>query len=257
VAETPQSQPWYHAAFGEDYLARYAHRDDAEAAHAVALLTANAGLATGAAVLDLCCGAGRHLAHLGRAGLAAVGGDLSEKLLAVAKVNAGRPLARLDMRHLPFAAESFDLVANFFTAFGYFHGDAENFAVFAEVHRVLRPGGCFALDFLNAEAVRRQLAEMPPEEVMECDGGDAWVISRGLSADGRRAEKHQWLLRGGRCVRSFQESVRLFSPAEIDAALESRGFAITHRWGNYAGDAFDAEASSRYFVMARKEGSGE
>lgn len=256
--ETTDSEPWYRASFDADYLERYAHRDEDEAAAAVALLCRHAKLPRGATLLDLCCGAGRHLVPLRGCGCSAstvIGGDLSHPLLQSARRNTpGFPLLRLDMRHLPFQDASLDLVANFFTAFGYFQDDEENFGVFEEVARVLRPGGWFLLDFLNGETARRQVLDSPPEETQTLPGGDVWLIRRGLSADGLRAEKLQIKTAGRDAGRQLQESVRLFTEPELRNALSQRGLSVAHTFGDYGGAAFLGESSPRAIFLAIRSG---
>src|SRR5687768_17345987 len=85
---------------GEECLELYAPRDDEEAERRVALIAAHAGLPGGAAVMDLACGAGRHVEHLREHGFSAFGLDLSHDLLRVARGD-GLAVVRGDMRALP------------------------------------------------------------------------------------------------------------------------------------------------------------
>ncbi|MFI6873702.1 class I SAM-dependent methyltransferase [Streptomyces sp. NPDC050400] len=93
--------------------------------------------------LDLCCGTGAGLGVLREAGTErAVGVDFSAGMLEVA--GRGEPTAayvRGDALALPFGPV-FDLVVSF-GAFGHFLPE-QHPALFAQVHRVLRPGGRFA-----------------------------------------------------------------------------------------------------------------
>ncbi|GGM08317.1 methyltransferase [Streptomyces fumigatiscleroticus] len=97
--------------------------------------------------LDLCCGTGAGAAVLGRVCRSRITGvDFSAGMLDVARrrVRCDGPPAgwvRADARALPFTA-AFDLVVSF-GAFGHFL-PRELPGLFAQVHRVLRPGGCFA-----------------------------------------------------------------------------------------------------------------
>jgi SAM-dependent methyltransferase len=132
--------PWYKEWFGEEYLEMYSHRDASEAEEHVDFVERHLEGPRPRAVLDLACGAGRHTAVLRRRGYRTLGVDLSLTLLARMRVQ-GLPRVAGDMRRLPFVAESFDWVLNFFTSFGYFEGERENFRVLEEVVRVLTPGG--------------------------------------------------------------------------------------------------------------------
>lgn len=93
--------------------------------------------------LDVCCGTGAGLRVLQPlCGGRVAGVDFSAGMLAQAR--RGHPDAewiRADARKPPFAAE-FDLAVSF-GAFGHFLA-AERPALFAGVHRALRPGGLFA-----------------------------------------------------------------------------------------------------------------
>ncbi|WP_330331897.1 class I SAM-dependent methyltransferase [Streptomyces sp. NBC_00536] len=99
--------------------------------------------------LDLCCGTGAGTGMLRRLCRDRVTGvDLSAGMLARARLaHPGSPggveFVRADARALPDAfADSYDLTVSF-GAFGHFL-PAERPALFASVHRALRPGGLFA-----------------------------------------------------------------------------------------------------------------
>ncbi len=97
--------------------------------------------------LDLCCGTGAGVDVLARVCRHSVTGvDFSAGMLAVAgeRVRPDGPRVswvRADARALPFG-RAFDLVVSF-GAFGHFL-PGELPGLFAQVHSVLRPGGCFA-----------------------------------------------------------------------------------------------------------------
>ena len=96
-------------------------------------------LGPGALVVDLACGTGDLCRELESAGMRPVGADLSFGMLLQARTAA--PLVQADALALPLASESVD---------GFISGFAlRNFValgpVFAEMARVLRPGGRIAL----------------------------------------------------------------------------------------------------------------
>lgn len=229
--------PWYREWFGERYLELYPHRDEEEAEQGVALFLDLTGPARGARVLDLACGAGRHLRFLAEAGLRPVGLDLSRPLLRRAGEGWNGPLARGDMRALPFHEEAFSAVVQFFTSFGYFGSREEDRRVLEEVRRVLRPGGAFLLDFLNAGRVRRELV---PEDVREIDGRtvrqrrriEEDTVVKEIEIDGP----------GEGDPETFHEQVRLYEPGELTSMLEDAGLRVRERRGDYRGASFDAAA---------------
>jgi SAM-dependent methyltransferase len=247
--------PWFRSWFGEEYLHLYPHRDQDEADQAVALLLRQPGtrLGPGAGpgprrVLDLGCGAGRHLRALAAAGLRPVGMDLSLPLLREARNTApGCPRVRGDMRHLPFADSSFDIVTSFFTSFGYFDSDAEDRKVLAEMNRVLEPDGRILLDFLNAEQVR---ATLEPRDERMVDG-KLVVQLRRLVDDGRRVEK-RIRIRGKGVEEDFVERVRLYDAAELEELLGAVGLRVEARFGDYGGGP-PAAAAPREILLACRE----
>jgi SAM-dependent methyltransferase len=235
---------WFEHWFGEAYLDLYPHRDDADAARIVALLGEHGYLRPGARVLDLACGAGRHVAALAAQGARVTGFDLSMTLLRAAQRRGGAGLVRGDMRALALADGRFDLVVNLFTSFGYFAADADHAVVLAEVARILVPGGRFVLDFLNAPAVRRGLVRRDSRQV----GGQRVVQERRLSDDGRFVVKTIALDGEGR---HFLERVRLFERTDLEAMLERAGLHVDRVFGDYDGGAHDGTSPRLLIVAAR------
>ena len=235
---------WYEHWFGEAYLDLYPHRDDADAARIVALLHDRAWVRSGDLVLDLACGAGRHVEALAACGARVVGFDLSLAMLRAAQRRARAGLVRGDIRAIAFAASRFDVVVNLFTSFGYFERDEDHRAVLGEVARILRPGGRFVLDFLNAPAVRRGLVRRDSREI----GGRRVVQERQLSEDGRFVAKTIALEGEGR---HFLERVRLYERADLEQMLTEAGMPVESVFGDYDGGAHTAE-SARLLLIARR-----
>src|SRR5436309_709930 len=124
-----------------------------------AQILALAGVERGA-VLDLCCGPGRHSIPLALRGLAVTGVDRSPVLLRQAQENAEEKgvqieLVRSDMRRFVRPA-AFDLALNVSISFGYFEDPGENLAVLANVQESLRPGGVFVLEVSGKEVEARR-----------------------------------------------------------------------------------------------------
>ncbi len=235
---------WYREWFGEDYLELYSHRDAEEAEAHVEFVDAHLGPPPPRAALDLCCGAGRHTAALRRRGRRALGVDLSLTLLAY---NRDIPRVRGDMRALPFAAESFDWVLNFFTSFGYFEGERENFRVLEEIVRVLEPGGRFLIDLLNPEAA---LAALVPSESFSHDGREV-AIERWYDPTARRLNKRIRIRERGGPARAFFESVRVYRPEEVEIGLRWSGLETTAMHGDFTGSPY-GRTSERMIVIGHK-----
>ena len=240
---------WFTHWFGKEYLELYPHRDEEEARAAVRLVCNIVRASTGAKeigpALDLACGSGRHSRAL-RQETWTVGLDLSMPLLDVARQESpNAPYVRGDMRSLPFADDSFGLVVNLFTSFGYFDTDAQHLRFLAEVARVTRPGGTFVLDYLNAEEVRHTLV---PSDERVIDGRTVRQQRR-ISPDGRYVEK---TITAERCDQTYQERVRLFGQDQLQMMLEESGFAVVTQCGDYDGSPW-TEASSRLIIFAEWE----
>lgn len=238
---------WYKEWFGEEYLELYSHRDETEAEVHVDFVERH--LKKGAwpsAVLDLACGAGRHTAVLRRRGYRTLGVDLS--LTLVARMQArGLPRVAGDMRRLPFQGESFDWVLNFFTSFGYFETERENFRVLEEIVRVLTPGGWFLIDLMNPGPA---LANLKPRETQALDGQEA-AIERWYDAQSQRINKRIAVSAPGEPSRTFLESVRVYQPEEVTIGLRWAGLEVESLFGNFQGDSYERD-SERLILIGRK-----
>ena len=241
---------WFRDWFGAEYLDLYPHRDDAEATRAVSLFRDRSGVEPGSLVLDLASGAGRHLAPLEAAGYRPVGLDLSGALLGHARAALGPVrLVQADMRALPFRDAAFGGVASFFTSFGYFSDEADDRRVMTEVRRVLRPGGTFMLDFLNASRVR---ADLIPDDERRISGRH--VRQQRRIERGRVIKRIEISSPDGEATRVFHESVRLYEPDELQSGLEEAGLEPVRRFGDYGGGAFD-RSSPRLIIVGRRTAS--
>jgi SAM-dependent methyltransferase len=235
---------WYTEWFGAEYLELYAHRDEEEAEGHLALIERLFAEEPQGLVLDLACGGGRHTAALRRRAHRALGVDLSLTLLAQGlrgHVAAG------DMRRLPFADGSFEWVLNFFTSFGYFETERENFRVLEEVVRVLAPHGRFLIDLMNLDSTLAHLREYERRE----EGGRRVEIRRSWDPVQRRLDKRIRLASPGREPRTFLESVRAYTRDEVVIGLRWAGLEVTDIFGSFAGERYGPD-SERLILVARK-----
>lgn len=248
MSRSDRPPEWYRSWFGEEYLALYPHRDIEEARDGVTLVLRVLGPPDGL-ILDLACGSGRHLVEFERRGFPAVGLDLSAQLLRRAADEAPElRLVRGDMRLLPFADAGFDMVTNFFTSFGYFAEPEEDRQVLEEIRRVLRTGGRFALDFLNAERVKHDLVD-EDERIL---AGRRVVQRRRFEDAGRIVIKEIEIEASeGSGAQVFHERVRLYTSQELEALLLRVGLATEHRFGDYSGRPFSEDAP-RCILLGRK-----
>jgi SAM-dependent methyltransferase len=236
---------WFSEWFDEDYALLYAHRDAEEARVAVGrALRVAPELATGP-VLDLGCGAGRHLEILRRANPLAFGLDLSPTLLRMAPSALHPWLLRGDMRRLPVKDGTLSGVCLWFTPFGYF-SDAENRALMLSIGTLLRHQGVLVMDYLNSDLVQRTL--VPEDTVLR--GGVKAESQRALEGD--RLVKRMTLTRMATGeARQVLESVRLYRPEELQEMAVRAGLRLRRVMGTYAGEAFE-EDSPRWIGIFEK-----
>ena len=237
---------WWESWFGEEYLELYPHRGPDDARRDVAFALERL-CPDPEPILDLCCGNGRHSVRFAERGFFPVGLDYSAPLLEVARLrNRSLRLVRGDMRALPFADDSFRSVVNFFTSFGYFVSEGDNFAVVAEIERALRPGGRVLCDTFGLAHV---LSTLIPEESLQA-GGREYRIRRGWNAETRRIEKQIEVRRGG-TTESFRESVRAYTGEELTDMFERAGLAVDSVWGDFEGAPAGPD-SPRLILLAHK-----
>jgi SAM-dependent methyltransferase len=237
---------WYKEWFGQDYLELYSHRNVEEAEEHVDFVERWLGPVRPRAVLDLACGAGRHTGALRQRGFRTLGIDLSVTLLSRMR-ELQLPRVAGDMRNLPFAEASFDCVLNFFTSFGYFERERENFRVLEEIVRVLTPGGRFLIDLLNPPFV---LAHLQKRETQETAGRRV-EIERWYDAASRRINKRIRVHLPGEPPRSFLESVRAYGRDEVEIGLRWAGLEVDRQFGNFAGDPH-GDDSERLILVGHK-----
>lgn len=125
-----------------------------EETRGLAGLLESAGVGTGAAILDLNCGIGRHAIHLAKLGYHVAGVDISPRLVERARDLAGEhAVADLteflvgDARVIADALSGrrFDAVISMFTSLGYYD-EATDIFVLRQCRELTRQGGLFVLE---------------------------------------------------------------------------------------------------------------
>ncbi len=142
-------------------------------------------------LLDLGCGAGRHLAFLQTQGFAVDGMDAAPNGLeacAAAMVEAGLAarLVRADMTRLPFVDASFDAGI----ATNVLNHNPRGLLQMAvdDVYRVLKPGGQFYLTVLNTWDWRYGSGdEVEPDSFVLAEGPETGILHHFFSEDDLRA----------------------------------------------------------------------
>jgi len=245
-------EPWYKKSFGKHYLNLYQHRDIQEAQDQVDLLCDLIPLKPSHRILDMACGAGRHLAALRKKGYTKLMGiDLSSHLLSTAQnyftenKTTNISLIQSDMRYLPFT-NSFDAIISLFTSFGYFKEDKENLLVLKNSHSCLSTRGIMLLDYFNTSTVIKNIVKS--EEFLK--DGIEYKIKRFHDVKNKRIEKNTFILNDGH-EETYNESVRLYKKQELIEMFKEAGFKKMVLFGDLKGSPFHSE-SNRLIIKAQK-----
>jgi len=241
---------WYKDWFNsENYIKVYSHRDETEAEKLVELITKSIILQPGSSVLDMACGSGRHAITFAKMGFDVTAVDLSVRLISEAKKNALQTGVKLDFVLSDIleyeTSKRFDLVVNLFTSIGYFENDEENFSVIKKAYDLLNQGGYFVLDYFNKDFLLKSLI---PTTVFSENG---FRITQNRSIEGTRIVKKITIENKDSCE-EFYESVRLYSYEEILIYIKKAGFTTMKQYGDYFGNNYERETSSRLIIFASK-----
>jgi SAM-dependent methyltransferase len=239
---------WYKDWFLDPrYLQLYRNRNDEEAQKLISLVEKVTGSDKSRSILDIPCGAGRHLISLAKRGYTNLHGrDLSPTLIDEAKQrareeNVAIEVAISDIRE-PLTL-GYDLILNLFTSFGYFEGDDEHKSVIRNFADVLLPNGFVVIDFFNALLVEQQLVTC--SEIILDDMEVAHITKRIES--GRIIKTIRFASDG----KEFIESVRLYTLSDFEEMFADSGLLLEHTFGDYEGNAF-TNTSSRLIMFARR-----
>lgn len=204
---------------------------------------------TPGALLDLCCGPGRHAVSFALHGWQVTGVDLSPYLLHHAREYATERGAEVewiqsDMRTFSRPA-AYDVIVNLFTSFGYFEEPAGNRLVLERTRHNLKPDGVFVLDVVGKEIVARIFEDT---RSMEADDGVLFMRARVL--DGWSRIENTWtFVRDGK-ARTYQFRHFLYSADELRALLKEVGFRHVDIYGGLDGSEYGKDAN-RLVAVAR------
>jgi len=212
------------------------------------------GLTRDQRICDLCCGVGRHSLELARRGFAVTAVDRTGRYLEQAREAAQSEGLEIDFVHADMRdfcrPESFDVVLNLFTSFGYFDAQRDDRQVVENAHRSLKGDGRFLLDLMSKEIIARVFRARDWHPV---DGG-MMLEDRKIVDDWTRIENCWTLIREGR-QHQWTFSHRLYSAAELCRLLEDGRFRKTRAYGGLDGSPYD-EKAERLVVVARKQPGG-
>lgn len=209
------------------------------------------GLTAGARVLDMPCGPGRHALAFAHRGMSVTGVDRTGAFLADAQRRAGQEKlslewVRADMREFQ-RPNTFDLVVNLFTSFGYFKGPDDNRRVAERFFDNLRPGGRLLMDLMSKEILARTFR---PRDWQEDEQGTLLLEERRLAEDWGWIEV-RWIVVGHDTRREHRFGHHLYAATELVDLLAGVGFGPISVFGNLDGAPYDQEAE-RLVILAKK-----
>lgn len=253
---TSNSQPWWRSLY-DDLLADVLleRSDPAEVDATLRFLTNRLELLPGMRVFDQCCGVGSLAVPLASSGYRLNGCDLIPEYVERARRRAvdARVVVELEtadaFQFVP--PQPCDAVFNWWTSFGYASTDDENVRMLDRAAEALRPGGRFALDFMNVTGVLRGFQSRVRTERVTARG--TIELIRDSSIDLRRLVMlKRWtytLPDGSRIARDSQ--VRMYLPHELVGLFARAGFSDVQLYGNLDGAPLELD-SPRCIVVGKR-----
>lgn len=207
-------------------------------------------LAPDARVLDVPCGVGRHAVELADRGFDVTAVDATAGYLEIARERAENAdvepaFVNEDMREFR-QRESFDLVCNLYTSFGYFTDRDDDERTARNFHESLKPGGTLVMDLASKELLARDFEERTWDER---DG--AYVLEEHRVTDAWSWMENRWIVVDDGETKEFEVSHRLYSAVELRGLLKRVGFGEVSVYGDFAGSVYD-ETADRLVVVAQK-----
>lgn len=213
-------------------------------------------------VLELGCGTGRVSKPLIEAGVDLIGVDRSAAMLArmrAAKARAGKAsrspsVARGDIRALPFADGTFDMVLAPYGVLQSLTRDRDLAQTLASVARVLARGGTFGIDLVPDVPKWREYDNRV--QLRGRSGRRHLTLVESVRQDRRRrlttfSQTYVERVGGTRTEHRFDLTFRTLTVPEMIGRLERTGFGVERVLGDYQGRRWDARADV-WIILAKK-----
>ena len=208
-------------------------------------------LETGARILDLPCGYGRHSLALSQRGFAVTGLDINTEHLEVARKNAAYlSFLKRDMRCIgEDLHERFDAVLNMFYSFGFF-GEDENKKTMMQFYLALRKGGSLLLHTdVSPEMILAGHYRL--HEKRKINDHLTLLITEQYDALTKRMNGSWRLMNEQKETNLTPYSVRIYSAEEFEQLARDVGFSVISFFGSFEGTPFTTQ-SHELIMIARK-----
>jgi len=213
-------------------------------------------LKSGAKILDVPCGTGRHSRVFAQLGYQVTGVDISRDCIFISKRNSKHKNATYihgDMADLKKFRESFDLVVNLFTSFGYFHTDKENEAVLKEMVSCLKPGGKLVINTISRDWI---LKIYQPARWVEANG--KLIIEASKYDPKTKYNESQMVMidmksRSSKLEHHHYHRVRLYSKDELISMMKHVGLKEIKTYGDFDGNKYSKWKSTHPIYIGLKK----
>ncbi|MFT4523225.1 MAG: 2-polyprenyl-3-methyl-5-hydroxy-6-metoxy-1,4-benzoquinol methylase [Bacteroidia bacterium] len=245
-----KTNEWYKTWFDSPYYhILYGHRDVEEARDFIAQLMSVFDLSPNAHILDLACGKGRHSKTLNDLGYVVTGIDLSENSIEHARQFENDQLSFEvgDMRNV-FQSNTYTMVVNLFTSFGYFDNHNDHLNVVKAVHTQLVADGYFVIDYLNTSKAANRIGTGISDQINR----EGIVFNIKKFTDKNFINK-EISFEVNEQPFQFTEQVWRWSENDLYKLLSENGFSIQTIYGDYQLNKFDPIESERLIMIAKKK----
>lgn len=217
-------------------------KDPEEVSATIQFLEKFCQLSPGARVFDQCCGTGRLSIPLAEKGHEVVGIDLIDSYVERARAKANQ--AELNLEFSARDAFEFvvtppcDVAVNWWTSFGYARTDQENIQMCQRAFESLKPGGCFALDFMNVPGVIHDFKPQVVTHGQSEEHGEMTLIRESeLDVEnGFLLKNWIYFLENGRRVK-HRTRVRMYAPVDLNHLFDLAGFRKVNVLGDLDGSS--------------------
>jgi ubiquinone/menaquinone biosynthesis C-methylase UbiE len=192
-------------------------------------------------LLDVACGTGQHAVRFLDAGWEVLGIDRSESMLAAARARAGNRAATFleqDMAAIDIGGRPFDVAVCLFDSIGYALTNERVQSTLTGIHRVLRDGGLFVMEFWHAAAMLTSYDARREKTWTLSDGSVTRTSETSLDVPRQVARVAYHLVRRNASGEVTGESReihenRFFLVQEMEYFLASAGFDVVDWFGGF------------------------
>jgi len=221
----------------------------------VEFLSSVLDLPTGAKILDVPCGVGRHSILFAKKGYRVTGIDISRDCVKIAKRQFAHKNVKYklgDMSNLSAFKGQYDCILNLFTSFGYFHSDKENENVLRKMYRSLKPGGKAVVNLIDRDWIMKIYQPVRwfedhgvlTMEASRYDEKTKYNESQMVMIDQRKAKPV--------LLHHHYHRVRLYSKVEMVSLMKRAGFRNVQIFGDFEGLKYKKGVSTHPIYIGQR-----